>query len=108
MAKLFFDVFPSLKLNERTRTLFADVEVTKVATNKDRDYLHVHMFSTHLIQKRQICDMEIAIKEQLFGASPIQIAIKESYQLSSQYTPENLLREYYDSILYELKSEEIN
>ena len=107
MAKLFFDVFPTLKLNERTRTLFADVEVTKVATNRDRDYLHVYLFSTHLIQKPQICDMEIAIKEQLFGMNPIRIAIKESFQLSSQYTPENLLREYYESILYELKNRSI-
>ena len=107
MAKLFFDVFPTLKLNERIRTLFADVEVTKVATNKDRDYLRVHLFSTHLIQKKQICDMEIAIKEQLFGMNPIRISIIESYQLSSQYTPENLLREYYDSMLFELKGRSI-
>ena len=85
MAKKFFEVFPTLKLNERMRILFADVEVTKVATNADRDYLRVHIFSTHLIQKLYILGMETAIKEQLFGMTPIQIQIVELYKLSEQY-----------------------
>ena len=107
MAKKFFEVFPTLKLNERMRTLFADVEVTKVATNSDRDYLRVHIYSTHLIQKMYIFSAETAIKEQLFGLTPIQIQIVELYRLSEQYTPENLMNEYYDSILLELKKNSI-
>lgn len=103
MTKKFFDVFPTLKLNEKTKALFADVEVMKVATNADRDYLHVYLLSTHLIQKRMVSYVEMAIKEQLFGTSMIRVQIKESYQLSGQYTPENLMREYYESILFELK-----
>ena len=87
MAKKFFEVFPTLKLNERMRTLFADVVVTKVATNSDRDYLRVHIYSTHLIQKMYIFSAETAIKEQLFGLTPIQIQIVELYRLSEQYTP---------------------
>ena len=107
MTKTFFDVFPTLKLNDRMRTLFADVEVTKVSTNAGRDYLHVHLSSTHLIEKKWIYAMETAIKEQLFGASPIRIQIVESYYLSEQYTPENLMKEYYESILLELKKHSV-
>ena len=107
MTKMFFDVFPTLKLNDRMRTLFADVEVTKVSTNAGRDYLHVHLSSTHLIEKKWIYAMETAIKEQLFGASPIRIQIVESYYLSEQYTPENLMKEYYESILLELKKHSV-
>ena len=103
MTKKFFDVFPTLKLNEHMRTLFADVEVTKVSTNADRDYLHVHLSSTHLIEKKFIYAVETAIKEQLFAMSMVQVKIIESYQLSEQYTPENLMKEYYESILLELK-----
>ena len=103
MAKKFYDVFPTLKLNDKMQNLFADVEVTKVATNADRTYLHVHILSTHLIQKVWIYGLETAIKEQLFGETPIQIKVIESYWLSEQYTPENLMREYYDSFLLELK-----
>ena len=107
MIKKFFDVFPTLKLNERMKTLFADVDVTKVATNANRDYLRVHIFSTHLIQKMYVLSVENAIKEQLFGTTPIQIQIVELYKLSEQYTPENLMNEYYDSILLELKKHSI-
>ena len=103
MNKKFFDVFPTLKVNQEMRTLFEDVEVTKVATNSDRTYLHVHIFSMHLIQKRHIYAMETAIKEQLFAMNLVQIQMVENYQLSGQYTPENLLREYRESILLELK-----
>ena len=107
MNKKFFDVFPTLKVNQEMRTLFEDVEVTKVATNSDRTYLHVHIFSMHLIQKRHIYAMETAIKEQLFAMNLIQIQILENYQLSGQYTPENLLREYRESILQELKKRSV-
>ncbi len=107
MNKKFFDVFPTLKVNQEMRALFEDVEVTKVATNSDRTYLHVHLFSMHLIQKRYICAMEIAIKEQLFALNLIRIQIVEQYQLSGQYTPENLLREYRESVLLELKNRSV-
>jgi len=107
MNKKFFDVFPTLKVNQEMRTLFEDVEVTKVATNSDRTYLHVHLFSMHLIPKRYIYAMETSIKEQLFALNLIRIRIIESYQLSGQYTPENLLREYRESILLELKKRSV-
>ena len=102
MSKSFFEVFPTLKLNEDMKMLFTGVEVSKVATNSDRDYIHVHIFSRHLIQKHKVCEMEQMIKEQLFGTNRIQIAVIEEYELSRQYTPENLMREYFDSILFEV------
>ena len=105
--KKFFDVFPTLKMNSELRTLFADVEVTKVATNAERDYLHIHFVSTHLLAKKQVCTMETAIKEQLFGQTMIRIKLIENYQLSLLYTPENLLKEYHESILFELKERSI-
>lgn len=107
MGKKFFDVFPTLKVNNEIRTLFADVEVTKVATNADRTYLHVHTFSTHLIAKRYVYAVEKAIKEQLFARNLIQIQLMEKYQLSLLYTPENLIKEYRESILLELKNRSI-
>ncbi len=103
MSKQFFEVFPSLKLNQDTRALFEDVEVTKVATNSDRSYLHVHILSSHLFHKSYVYEMEKAIKEQLFGQSMVQVKLLERYHLSAQYTPENLLKEYRESILLELK-----
>ena len=88
MSKKFFDVFPTLKLNTEQRKLFEDVEVLKVTTNSTRDYLHVHLKSYHLISKKCVCEAEKAIKEQLFGGHPVQVQIREIFELSRQYTPE--------------------
>ena len=103
VTKMFFDVFPTLKAEGTLRELFENVEVPKVTTNKERSYLKIHIFSTHLIQKRQIVKMEEMIREQLFGRTPIWIHIVERYQLSGQYTPKNLMEAYKESILFELR-----
>ena len=101
--RIFFQVFPTLKVEEDTRILFSDVEVRKITTNSRRDFLHVYIYSRHLIQKKQIRQMEQRIKEQLFGRSPVDVGIEEEYALSGQYTPRTLMEEYRDSILMELK-----
>ena len=54
MSKLFFEVFPTLKVKEEMKQLLAEVEVTKVASNSARDFIRVHIFSRHLIKKRRI------------------------------------------------------
>lgn len=107
MTKLFFEVFPTLHVKGNLLTLFENVEVPKVTTNRGRTHLKIHIFATHLIQKKQIRQMEQAIKDQLFGMTQIDIRIVEKYQLSGQYTPENLLNEYRESILYELSEHSI-
>ena len=107
MSKPFFEVFPTLKVNEDIRMLFEGVEVTKVATNSDRDFIKVHLYSRHLIQKRRIYEVERLLKDQLFGRSRIQIEVKERYELSEQYTPENLMNEYFDSLLLELNEKSV-
>lgn len=103
MGKDFFEVFPTLNLPEDVRFLLKDVRVTKVATNSTRDFIRIYLFSTHLLQKKKIYELEYSIKHQLFDRSSIQVEILESYQLSEQYTPENLMNEYYESILLELE-----
>ena len=106
-TKTFFDVFPTLRVEKETQFLFADVEVQKISTNTSRDFLHIYIFSRHLIQKRQIRQMEQKIKEQLFGKTPVQIRLMEDYALSEQYTPAVLMAEYHDSIVLELKEQSV-
>lgn len=105
--RAFFYVFPTLKVEEDIQVLFADVEVKKITTNTNRDFLHVHIFSRHLIQKKYIRRMERAIKEQLFGAVSVNVQIREDYSLSGQYTPEALMNEYRESIILELSEQSV-
>lgn len=102
MSKTFFEVFPTLKTDEHTETMFQGVEVTKVATNTARDFIRVHILSRHLLSKKMVIEMETRLKNQLFARTGIQIKIVERYKLSGQYTPENLMREYKESFLLEL------
>ncbi len=107
MSKLFFEVFPTLKVKEEMKMLLGEVEVTKVVSNSARDFICVHIFSRHLIKKKRIYELERMIKEQLFGRVPVRIEVREDYQLSVQYTPENLMREYYDSLLLEAEQKSV-
>ena len=107
MSKPFFEVFPTLKLNDDLWLLFEAAKVTKVVTNSNRDYIRVHLKSRHLIQKEHIYQVEQCLKDQLFARSRIQVKILEQYELSEQYTPENLMREYYDSLLLELNERSV-
>lgn len=101
--KTFFHVFPTLKVEEEFKVLFADVEVKKITTNSGRDFLHVHLKSHHLIPKKKIWQMEQRIKEQLFGTSSVKLQILEEYELSELYTPEAVMEEYKESLILELK-----
>ncbi len=103
MAKLFFDVFPTLKAEDKVRNMYEDTEVSKVTTTSSRDRLRVYINSTHLIDKRQIWRMERLIKEQLFGRSRVKVQIIENFFLSGQYTPEHLYNSYLDSMIAELR-----
>ena len=75
----------------------------RVSTTKRKDVLHVYLFSTRLILKEDIRKTEAEIKMQLFPNVAISVKIHERFELSSQYTPENLMEIYRESILEELK-----
>lgn len=107
MSKPFFEVFPTLKMNEELRMLLESVEVLKVATNSSREFIRVHLRSRHLIQKKEIYDLEKRIKDQMFARSLIRIEVQDQYELSEQYTPENLMELYWESFLLELNDRSV-
>ena len=101
--KEFLDVFPQLKVDPELESLLGEVKVMKVAINPQKDCLRVYVLSRQWIHKKHIYHLEVAIKEQFFANAPLQVKIIEKFQLSSQYTPENFLDVYRQSILLELK-----
>lgn len=107
MTKLFFDVFPTLKMNDDIKQLFKEVGVTKVTTTSLKERIRIYIESTHLIPKQSICSVEQMIKEQLFGRNKIKIEIVERYQLSEQYSPQNLMKACRESIIYELQGRSV-
>lgn len=102
MNKLFFEVFPTLEVGEDIQALFADTEVVKIATNSARTFIKIYIKSGHLIQKSKVREAERLVEKQLFASGGTGVEIIEEFTLSKQYTPENIMREYYDSFLFEL------
>ena len=43
MSKPFFEVFPTLKVNDEIQMLLQGVDVTKVSTNSARDFIGVSL-----------------------------------------------------------------
>ena len=103
MAKQFFDVFPSLKLDRKIQDLFEQVMVEKVSATKRGDYVRVTVSCDYLIPKETVFKVENEIKKQFFSSYQMRVKLYERFRLSAQYTPEKLMNAYKDSILTELK-----
>lgn len=100
--KLFFEVFPTLRLNDDLTAMFEQVEVTRVASNISHDKIRIYIESSRLIDRSAIFTVREEIAKNLRAGKKISIEIMEKYHLSKQYTPENLLELYKDSIVLEL------
>lgn len=103
MAKKFFEVFPTLKLDKNLQELFEQVSVERVSATKRKDFIRIYISCDRLIQKENILLVENRIKTSLFPKAELTVKIYEKYQLSSQYNPEKLMNTYKDSILMELR-----
>ena len=103
MSKQFFEVFPTLQLDKKMKTLLESTVVERVTSNRAKDTLRVYLQSNHLLQKELIWETETQIKKQLFPNHQMEIKIQEKYVLSSQYTLENLMEAYRDSMLLEIQ-----
>ncbi len=101
--KPFFEVFPTLEIRGTLHDKLEQAKVERVSATKQKDRLSVYLFSTRLIIKEDIRSAEKEIKNQLFPNAAMTIRIRERFELSSQYTPENLMDAYRESILTELQ-----
>ena len=103
MSKPFFEVFPTLKLNSGLHDLMEQTEIEKISTTKSKEYLRVYLYSTRLIHKQDIREVEQEMMRQLFPQAGPVVKIYEHFSLSSQYNPEKFIDAYRDSILLELR-----
>ncbi|MCH5341871.1 MAG: PolC-type DNA polymerase III [Acetatifactor sp.] len=103
MSKPFFDVFPTLKIENPLHDRLAVADVERVSATKNKDSMRIYLFSTRLILKEDIWTVEGEIKKQLFPNANLAVRIQERFELSSQYTLENLMKLYRESLLAELR-----
>ena len=100
--KKFFETFPTLHLNKRIEQIFSEAVVTHICMNGQRTCVKIYVRFQRLIGRDIIADVEDEIRRQIKPFFGMQVIIKEKFELSSLHTPETILDEYRDSILYEL------
>ena len=106
--KEFTEVFPELKFDsmisgEILKELFSNVQVEKITSNREKNQINIYIYSKKLIEKKDISIVERAIENQLFSNAMISVVINARFDLSDQYTPQNLYQSYKSSILAELR-----
>ena len=99
----FFEVFPNIQAENDLESALNDATINKVSTGLNKDDIRIYVTFNTLIPKRRIWHLEKSIKKQFFPNNGVSIRILEDFDLSSQYTTENLLSLYNDSILEELE-----
>jgi DNA polymerase III alpha chain len=104
MGKLFFDVFPSLRLETGLKQVMEQTEVVRVSATKNKDFLRIYLLGNKLISKKYIWVTEREIKKQLFPLVDMTVKIYERFEFPDACLPKQLMESYKDSILAELKS----
>ena len=100
--KNFLEVFDNLQLNDELRGILELVDITRIVTNTEHTKIRIYIESSRLIEKSAIFTVRDEIIRNLRMGKRIGIEIVEKYHLSQQYTVENLLDAYKESIVMEL------
>ena len=100
----FFEVFPTYKTEDNEiQEMLSSAMVDGIRCSESRDRIDVSFVSDHLIHKKIILKTERELQKTLFPTKKGKVTLKERFTLSDKYDMSNLLREYGNSILYELK-----
>ncbi|MCM1307623.1 MAG: PolC-type DNA polymerase III, partial [Butyrivibrio sp.] len=101
--KTFFEVFPTLELKKDVSGIFADAVITHMTMNSARTSVKIHIRFKRLVGRGVIVYAENEIKRQIRPFFSMEVKICERFELSSLHTPQSILKEYGDSILFELE-----
>ena len=80
-GKLFFEVFPTIKVNNEMEILFSKTVVKKVTMSSDANRICICILSDHLIDYQSIRKMCRVIKKELFSDKDVKVTILQRYEL---------------------------
>ena len=100
-----FEVFEEIHVKPDIESAFREVDVIKVTASRSSGRTIVHLKSKHLLEYKQIEEMEQALTSQFFGRMCQKSELSIEYQLSGQYNPESLWNLYKESVMDEVGKE---
>lgn len=98
--KMFFTVFPELKVSAKLAAYYKEVGVEHIVYKKDEKRLYVLIRSSHLLSFKILSDMEQQLHQYLHKSYHCPIIIIPRFYLSEQYDLETLLSEYMEEGIY--------
>jgi DNA polymerase III alpha chain len=104
MDRLFFDAFPTLRLEKGLKQVMEQTWVERITATKRQDNLRIYLLGHSLIAKKLIWFTEREIKRQLFPKTDIEVRIYERFEFSEEYQLEQLMNSYKDSVMAEIKA----
>ena len=101
MDNLFLEVFPDIKVDNKTYEMLENCRVIKISRSSSSNNVRIFIESDYLIQFRTIEKIVKALSKAYFEDAVVDIV--PSFRLSSQYNLMNLWNEYADTVLLEIK-----
>ncbi len=98
-----FDIFPEMNAGKKANQVFDDVNLVKVLADKVTGNLTIILESTHLLDYRDIKDMEKALNKEYFRSKGIVASLDVRYKLSDVYNPSSIWSMNKKNILEEIK-----
>lgn len=105
---LFFEAFEEFKVNDKyLYELFVGTKVFKILLSKVKKCLYICFESDHLIVRKDIIAMQNLLDKNLFTKTGNKAILKPVFDLSEQYNLINIYEAYKESILEEIKEEDL-
>lgn len=98
----FPEVFPDYHIPDNLKYVLSNTIVTRVVMKQSKNQLIVHTKGEHIMGRKLVNKIAFDLKNELFRGTSLFLVIDDTYELSPVYTLEQLTKDYWDSILYEL------
>ena len=98
----FPEVFPDYHIPDNLKYVLSNTIVTRVVMKQSKNQLIVHTKGEHILGRKLVNKIAFDLKNELFRGTSLFLVIDDTYELSPVYTLEQLTKDYWDSILYEL------
>ncbi len=98
-----FDIFPEINAGKKANQAFDDVVLVKVVADKVTGNVTIVLESTHLLDYRDIKEMEKVLNKGYFRSKGIKATFSIKYNLSDVYDPSSIWNMHKRSILEDIK-----
>ena len=100
------EVFPDFQIPDSYQYIFHHTVVTRVLLSREKRRMALHVCSEQLVSRKQWNKIAMDLKKDLFGNNRLFVEIVDSYRLSSRYDLTRITRDYWESILAEVREME--